>query len=334
MKLIEYTELWNREKHNGNDNCIYVDIPFCYKICEYCIYKSSLFSEKKMDDYISNILFKWFDIYNQVFDDVVPDSIYFGGGTASILSIEQMSHIFNRMKNFEKIPYKSFEGSIDTLSEEKLVFLLENGFRYFSVGIQSFDKRIINDQNRIYVSPMQLKEIVQKTNIYNDVTISVDLIAFLDELSEKSLAILRQDLVTMCSIVLPDIICIHPNYKKIDLNNIEQYKWITALIEVIVDVMVEYEYVVADSTKDFYQNFRSEPELVEKWGLCAHNIFRKKTVKRSMNNKKYNCSASQIPRQNVFAMGGYENRKLHSYIGGNNYWRVVSSSEQIQIIDI
>ena len=76
---------------------IYLHIPFCKNKCLYCDFKSFPCAEKgRIDEYIT-ALNKEISLAGEEFKDRPITSIYFGGGTPSLLTVEQFSKIFNTL---------------------------------------------------------------------------------------------------------------------------------------------------------------------------------------------------------------------------------------------
>lgn len=117
---------------------IYIHIPFCKKACHYCdfYFTTSLQQESNLVDAICRELeLKKGRIENEV------QSIYFGGGTPSILSEQSLAKIFDSVFKHYKINPKAeitFEANPDDLIEEKIKLFKHFPINRFSVGIQSF----------------------------------------------------------------------------------------------------------------------------------------------------------------------------------------------------
>lgn len=113
---------------------LYIHVPFCKRKCPYCDFFSinvSHYNEiKYVDALIRNI---------KKYKDVEIDSIYWGGGTPSILSEESYQRIFSALKsNFKLVnPEISLEANPCSVDLEKLKFLRTVGFNRISFGVQS-----------------------------------------------------------------------------------------------------------------------------------------------------------------------------------------------------
>lgn len=85
----------------------------------------------------------------------IIESIYFGGGTPSVLEENQLKSIFNTLKKHHNISSEAeitFEANPDDITPRKLKMLFQNGINRLSVGIQSFDEGILKWMNRAHNS--------------------------------------------------------------------------------------------------------------------------------------------------------------------------------------
>ncbi len=135
-----------------NDFNIYVHVPFCAQLCHFCHFEKRIVSRELIDIYIKS-LFR--EIRNRSniddFDNASPRSIYFGGGTASILSSSRLLAILTELKSSFNLP-SDIECTIEcepkTKRASELEKLLKSGFNRISIGIQSFDDSLLSNLNR------------------------------------------------------------------------------------------------------------------------------------------------------------------------------------------
>lgn len=119
---------------------IYLHIPFCKSKCAYCNF-FSLVTEKKMDDYVSALKKEIINRKSYLGDDVVK-TIYFGGGTPSLLPVKYVEEILELLhENYNIIsnPEVTLEINPDTIDKDKMLALKHLGVNRMSVGIQSFN---------------------------------------------------------------------------------------------------------------------------------------------------------------------------------------------------
>ena len=122
---------------------IYIHIPFCKQACHYCDFHFST-SMKKKDEMVL-ALAKEIQMRKSEFENEVVETIYFGGGTPSRLTIAdlrlQMDSIYKNYKVAEN-PEITLEANPDDLSEDYLIELSKIGINRLSIGINLFLKMI------------------------------------------------------------------------------------------------------------------------------------------------------------------------------------------------
>ena len=163
---------------------IYIHIPFCKKSCHYCNFHFST-SLKNKEDMIKAINK---EIYQKAIlnnDKVL--TIYFGGGTPSILEVEEINLIIeNIYKNFNvgKNIEITIEANPDDLSKHKLNDLSKTKINRISIGVQSFIDKELKIMNRVHDSKKAIKSIEMAKKYFNN--ISVDLLYGVPDSSIKS----------------------------------------------------------------------------------------------------------------------------------------------------
>jgi oxygen-independent coproporphyrinogen-3 oxidase len=130
---------------------IYIHIPFCKSKCNYCdFYSGTQF--KFFEDYVSAVKLELKNRYDYLNFEII-ETIYFGGGTPSILSISQISDILEAIYlHFEvsKMSEITFECNPENISPEYLNGLNKLGINRISIGIQSFSSEILKFLGRIH----------------------------------------------------------------------------------------------------------------------------------------------------------------------------------------
>jgi len=127
---------------------LYLHIPFCSKRCNYCNFYFSV-NKKLIPDYIS-ALKKEINLTSEKYHSIEFDSVYFGGGTPSLLSESELSSILDTLySNFKISPYSeiSIESNPEDLDESKIKSYINKGINRLSLGIQS-----LNDNELIFLS--------------------------------------------------------------------------------------------------------------------------------------------------------------------------------------
>lgn len=185
-------------------DAIYINIPFCNKRCSFCHYSDNIkFSYKKVEDNYFNILTNQLEYVLQNIKNKNLKSIYFGGGTPSLLNNEQITIIENLFEHYNIIAEETSIELYPTICN----FDYSNNkfFNRYSIGVQSFNKNLLKKYNRKIYNFDIINEIINniKNNNINNI-INIDLI--FDEF------ILEEDIFNVLKLC-PDSIVFYPNTK-------------------------------------------------------------------------------------------------------------------------
>ena len=190
---------------------IYIHIPFCRQKCYYCdFYKTvnTTLTEKFLSALKTEIVQR-----KNYFGNEIVETIYFGGGTPSVLTKTEISAIigflhqhFNIAENVEI----TFEANPDDLSVEYLKDIFSTGIRRLSIGIQSFKDEYLQKMNRRHDTNQSIAAVenAAKTG-FND--ISVDLIYGLPGLTINQW---KADLEQVFSLPVQHLSAYHLTYHK------------------------------------------------------------------------------------------------------------------------
>ncbi len=128
---------------------IYIHTPYCVQRCAYCFYKVTTLKDNRkavIDQYVAAIC-KEIELASQRFhlNERLVQSIYFGGGTPTLLSKENLSRIFEALHRHLRIdnPEITVETEPVTLIKSKADHLKTLGVNRISMGVQSFSDAII-----------------------------------------------------------------------------------------------------------------------------------------------------------------------------------------------
>ena len=157
---------------------IYIHIPFCKQACHYCNFHFSA-STKLLDPMVKAIC-KEIELQQSFFEEpnLAVDTIYFGGGTPSLLPTKDTEQILAAIKkHFTLSPTVeiTLEANPDDISREKLTSFSSMGINRLSMGVQSFVDEDLIWMNRAHRSKaaMEAIELAKEVGISN---ISIDLI--------------------------------------------------------------------------------------------------------------------------------------------------------------
>jgi len=155
---------------------IYIHIPFCKQRCTYCDFYTEVapqFIPPIIDSMIKEI-----DIRKDYLQNSIINTIYFGGGTPSILHSGQFSDLFEAINNRYQVSKDAeitFEANPDDITPEFLESIRSLPFNRLSIGIQSFDDDDLKRINRRHTSK-QAVEAVARAQVAGFANISIDLI--------------------------------------------------------------------------------------------------------------------------------------------------------------
>ncbi|MBM6500229.1 radical SAM family heme chaperone HemW [Flavobacterium macrobrachii] len=180
---------------------IYIHIPFCKQACHYCDFHFST-SMKKKDEMVL-ALAKEIALRKNEFENDEVETIYFGGGTPSILAIEDLRFLIDEVfKNFNVVenPEITIEANPDDLSNERILELSNNQVNRLSIGIQSFFEDDLKLMNRAHNAD-EAKKCLELAIQYFD-NISIDLIYGMPNMSNEKWL---QNIETALSFNIPHI---------------------------------------------------------------------------------------------------------------------------------
>ena len=120
---------------------IYIHIPFCNSICTYCDFCKIFYNKKYINDYLNNLEQE----IKVRYKSEIVNTIFIGGGTPSSLDDNELIRLMNIIKIFnlsDNYEYTT-ECNVESITENKLKILKDNGVNRISIGVESFDKNII-----------------------------------------------------------------------------------------------------------------------------------------------------------------------------------------------
>ena len=127
---------------------LYIHVPFCAQKCEYCAFYSEASSGELISRYAAALV-RELEI---VAGDLKPKTIFFGGGTPSILNLRQWEQILRAMEKFNLLGAEEFtiECNPATVSADKAKLLRDFGVNRISMGVQSLDEQLLDRLGRIH----------------------------------------------------------------------------------------------------------------------------------------------------------------------------------------
>jgi oxygen-independent coproporphyrinogen III oxidase len=165
---------------------IYVHIPFCKKRCSYCDFHFSTTFSSYREKLIAAICLE-LDLRKSELNGIPVETVYFGGGTPSLLTKDELSDILLAVRHSYHLieePEITFEVNPDDATEAHLIAWRELGINRLSIGLQSFQESDLTWMNRSH-SNQQGKTAVRLAQAQGFDNISIDLIYGLPELSNE-----------------------------------------------------------------------------------------------------------------------------------------------------
>ncbi|NNK11322.1 MAG: radical SAM family heme chaperone HemW [Flavobacteriaceae bacterium] len=180
---------------------IYFHIPFCKQACHYCDFHFSTTLKKK--DEMLCALQKETVLRKEVYKGEALSTIYFGGGTPSVLSTEEIDMLIQTVMDHYSVEEDAeitLEANPDDLTPEKLLALSKSRVNRLSIGVQSFFEEDLKFMNRAHNAKQAIDSISRATKLFDN--ISIDLIYGIpDSGSERW----KQNLETALSFNIPHI---------------------------------------------------------------------------------------------------------------------------------
>ncbi len=163
---------------------IYLHIPFCKQACFYCDFHFST-SLKKKDELVS-CLIKEIEIRKGELQNEVIETIYLGGGTPSLLAIDEIQSIIDAIHSNYKVienPEITLEANPDDLSETVILELAKSPVNRLSIGVQSFFEEDLKLMNRAHNAKEAKDCLLMATRYFDNIT--VDLIYGVPNMSNE-----------------------------------------------------------------------------------------------------------------------------------------------------
>ncbi len=183
---------------------IYIHIPFCKQACHYCNFHFS--TSLKQKDELVEALFKELEMqYDYLGNDLV-ESIYFGGGTPSLLeakTIAQFCQVIKEKYNLNQNAEITLEANPDDLTKDYLKALSETPVNRLSIGIQSFVEEDLKYMNRAHNAKEAL-DCLKDALTYGFENYSIDLIYGTPTMNDEQWC---ENLETVFELEVPHISC-------------------------------------------------------------------------------------------------------------------------------
>lgn len=162
-------------------NAIYIHIPFCLKKCAYCDFHSFVNALGEKEKYVEYLI-KEFELYKY---EGEIDTVYFGGGTPSLLNGADITRILSKL-NLNPKAEITLELNPATADFNKLLDFKSSGINRLSIGIQTFNDELLKKIGRLH-SSCEAEQIYREARMAGFDNISLDLIFALPGQNMKNL---------------------------------------------------------------------------------------------------------------------------------------------------
>ncbi len=146
---------------------LYVHVPFCAQKCAYCAFYSEASSGELINRYVAALIREM----ELVAHDLEPRTVFFGGGTPSLLNLRQWEQILRAMERLRLLGAEEWtvECNPATVSPGKARLLRSFGVNRVSMGVQSLDEALLDRLGRIHTRDMVFKsfEVLRRAGFDN-----------------------------------------------------------------------------------------------------------------------------------------------------------------------
>ncbi len=282
---------------------IYIHIPFCKQKCHYCNF-FSVASLKHREAFMEALL-KEIELQKDYLEEQEVRTVYFGGGTPSLLSAGEIQKIFDRLNRYFRIHPEAeitLEANPDDLDEKKLTEIKQLPVNRFSMGVQSFFDDDLHYLNRVHDARQAERSIKLAQDAgFNNITI--DLIYGIPGLTNEKW-----------------------------INNLEKF------FSLDLPHLSAYSLTVEDKTAlKTLINKKKLPDVKEEESIEHFRILLKKMKARSYIHYEISNFALEghySKHNSLYWMGGHYlglGPSAHSFNGESRQWNHASMSKYIQL---
>ena len=241
---------------------IYIHLPWCEKQCPYCDFNINTNKSEGDEDNLLNALYQDLRGSDQYIQNRKFSSVYFGGGTPSLVSAKMIKKILIKLRDMSLLQEGceiSFELNPKEVTHAYIEEIIEAGVNRISIGIQSFDQNMLDTLERNH-STDESYQAIKIASEFKEINISIDLIYGIMGQSVESL---KKDIQIFCESKISHLslyqLTIEPNtiFYKRELN-------------VPSDKTIEIMEIAAKETLNAYDIFQYE---VSSW--AKNNSFSK-----------------------------------------------------------
>lgn len=247
---------------------LYIHVPFCAQKCNYCDFNSFKIKGNDKQDYLYSIE-KEMELYTEEFKDKQFDSVFFGGGTPSILNIYELKRLLDstfKYFNIKENAEISMECNPGTINKEKLIHMKKLGINRLSIGLQATQNHHLKYIGRIHSYEEFEKNYLEAREVGFD-NINIDLMYALPnhkeeewKLSLDKVISLNPEHISAYSLILEE------GTKLYEMYDNDEFK----LLDEDTDIKM-YNYTINKLKENGYNQYEIS-NYSKKGKECKHNI--------------------------------------------------------------
>tara|TARA_B110000116_G_scaffold101010_1_gene87831 strand:+ start:1899 stop:3023 length:1125 start_codon:yes stop_codon:yes gene_type:complete len=283
---------------------IYIHIPYCKQACSYCNFHFRITQKDKAE--MLKCINLELELRQLYLKNKTIETIYFGGGTPSILSKSEIKSILDSISNIYKIKENAeitLECNPDDLTKNKLIAVKEVGINRLSIGVQSFVDADLKFMNRSH-NATQSKSCIQMAQQVGFNNITIDLIY---GLPNQSLSDWKKNLNKMFALDIP---------------HFSSYA-LTIEEKTVLKHLVEQKKIIPLKDEIVIEQFSILMELAQQKGFVHYEI---SNFGKAGFYSKHNTSYWK--NKHYLGVGP----SAHSFNGNSRSWNVSSNKQYIQKI--
>lgn len=182
-----------------NNKSLYIHIPFCSYICDYCDFTKL--------QYFSSFVSPYLDALEEELKSYSIEkleTIYVGGGTPTSLNVDELERLLKIIKPYLKgVKEYTFEANPDSLTIDKLMLLHRYHVNRLSIGVESTDDNVLKSINRHHTFN-DVKQVIKDAREIGFTNINIDLILGLPHVSKS---MIKKDILNIIDLGVEHISC-------------------------------------------------------------------------------------------------------------------------------
>ncbi len=284
---------------------IYFHIPFCKTRCSYCDFFSSTrlqYRERLVDALKKELIRR-----KMYLNDTTIRTVYFGGGTPSLLLPEQIGSLLEEVKvvfTAHQLAEITVEANPDDLKEAYLSNLIDLGINRLSIGIQSFDTPILKEMNRRHDSLEAIRSVKNAQRLgFNN--ISIDLIYGWPGVGIKEW---KENLEQATQLNIQHISCYHLTYHE----------------DTLLQKKLAKGSIAEISEQESFQQYQVMVEYLEKKGFNQYEI-----SNFALPGFESKHNSSYWDQSEFLGMGP----SAHSFNSKSRYWNISNLEHYLKVVE-